>query len=53
MGDLSDFQKGQIVVTRWAAASVTKTDTLLGVSRASVSKVMTTHTNQLKTSVIR
>jgi predicted transcriptional regulator len=38
MGDLSDFQRGQIVGARLAGASVTKTATLLGVSRAAVSK---------------
>jgi biotin operon repressor len=42
MGDLSDFQSGQIVGARLAGASVTKTATLLGVSRAAVSKVMMT-----------
>ena len=43
MGDLSDFQSGQMVGAHLAGASVTKTATLLGVSRAAVSKVMTTH----------
>jgi hypothetical protein len=33
-----------------AVASLIKTDTLLGVSRASVSKVMATYTNHGKTS---
>jgi hypothetical protein len=50
MGDLSDFQRGQIIGGRLAAASVTKPATLLGVSRAAVYKVVTTHTNHGKTS---
>ena len=50
MADLSDFQRRQIVGARLAAASVIKTATLLGVSRTAVSKVMTTYTNQGKTS---
>jgi hypothetical protein len=43
MGDLTDFQRGQIVDARLAGASVTKTATLLGVSRAGVYKVMMTY----------
>jgi predicted transcriptional regulator len=39
MGDLSDFESGQIVDARIAEASVTKTATLLGVWRAAVSKI--------------
>ena len=50
MGDLSDFQRQQIVGVRLAGASVTKTGTLLGVSRAAVSKVMTAYTNRGKIS---
>jgi predicted transcriptional regulator len=49
MGDFSDFQRGQIVGLLLAGAYVTKTATLLGVSRAAVSKVMTTYTNHGKT----
>jgi len=40
MGDLSDFQRGQNVGTCLAGESVTKTVTLLGESRAAVSKVV-------------
>jgi hypothetical protein len=49
MGDLSDFERGQIVGAHIARASVTKTVTLLGVSRATVSKVMPACTNLGKT----
>jgi predicted transcriptional regulator len=40
MGDSSYFERGQIVSARLAGASVTKTATMLGISRATVSKVM-------------
>ena len=50
MGDLSDFQRGQIVGARVVGASVTKTVTSLGVSRAAVSEVMKAYTNHGKTS---
>jgi hypothetical protein len=40
MGDWSGFEIGQIVGARLPGASLTKTATLLGVSRATVSKVM-------------
>jgi len=50
MGDFSDFQRGQIVGVHLAGASLTKTATLLGVSRAAVSKVMLTYTNPGRTS---
>jgi hypothetical protein len=40
MGDLSDFQRGQIVGACLTGASVTKTAILLGVLREAVSKVM-------------
>ena len=50
MEDLSDFQRGQIIGARLAEASVPKMATLLGVSRAAVSKVMTTYTDLGRTS---
>jgi len=50
MGDLSDFQRGQIVGTHLAGSSVIETAILLSVSRAEVSKVMTAHINYGKTS---
>jgi transposase len=53
MGDLSAFERGQIVGARLAGASVTKTDTLLGVSRTTVSKVMSAYTNHGNTSANR
>jgi predicted transcriptional regulator len=49
MGDLTDFQRGHIVGARLAAAFVTATATLLGVSRAAVSRVMMAYTNHGKT----
>jgi predicted transcriptional regulator len=49
MGDLSDFERGQIVGARLARASVIITATLLGVSSATVSKVMSAYTNHGKT----
>jgi hypothetical protein len=52
VGDLSDFEKGQIVDVSLAGASVTKrTVTLLGVSTATVSKVMLENTNHGKKDV--
>jgi len=50
MGDLSDFQREQIVGVCLAGASVTKTATLLDVSRAAVYKVMATYTHHGRTS---
>ncbi|GFV22074.1 hypothetical protein TNCV_4527591 [Trichonephila clavipes] len=47
MLDLSDFQRGQIVVARLARASVTRTSPPLGVSRGTAShKIMTSSTKQ-------
>jgi predicted XRE-type DNA-binding protein len=39
-GDLTDFDTGHIVGARIAGASVAEAATLLGVTRATVSKVM-------------
>jgi len=50
LGDLSYFQRGQIVGLRLVGASVTKRATSLGVSRPAVSKVMMPYTNHGKTS---
>jgi transposase len=50
MGDMSDFQRGRIVGACVAGASVTKTASLLDVSRAAVSKVMMAYTNHGETS---
>jgi hypothetical protein len=49
MGDLSDFERGQIIGAHLAGASVIKTATLLGVLRVTVSKVMSAFTNHAKT----
>jgi hypothetical protein len=48
MGDLSDFQRGQIDV-----AHLAETGTSLVVFRAAVSKVMTAYKNRRKTSAKR
>jgi len=50
MGELSHFQRRQIVGSHLAAASVSKMATLLGVSRTAVYKVMMAYTNHRKTS---
>jgi transposase len=44
MGDMSDFERGQIVDARLAGASVTRTNTLLGVSIVTICKVMSAYT---------
>jgi predicted transcriptional regulator len=49
IGDLSDLERGQIIGVRSAGACVIKPATLLGVSRATVSKVMSAYTNHGKT----
>jgi hypothetical protein len=48
MGDLSDFERGQIIGVCLTGASVTKTATLLGPWRA-VSKVLVEYMNRGKT----
>jgi predicted transcriptional regulator len=53
MGDLFDFERGQIVGAGVGGASLTETATLLGVSRATVSKVMLAYTNHGKTTSVK
>jgi predicted transcriptional regulator len=48
MGGLPDFERGQIVGARLAGGSVTNIARLLGVSRATVSKVMSAYMNHEK-----
>jgi hypothetical protein len=48
MGDLSDFERRQIVGARLAAASVIKNSVLLGLLRTTVSKVMSAYMNHGK-----
>ena len=49
MPDLSDFQRGQIVGAHMAGASITETARILGVSRNTVSKVITAFEREGKT----
>jgi hypothetical protein len=49
MGDLSNFEREQIVGASLAGTSVTKTATLLGLSSIRASKLMLAHTNHGKT----
>jgi transposase len=49
MGDLSYFEGEQIVGARLVEASVTETATLLGISRATISEVMSAYTDHGKT----
>jgi C-terminal processing protease CtpA/Prc len=48
MEDLSDLERGQIVGVRLFGTSVAKTATSLGVSRATIFKVMSACTNHGK-----
>jgi predicted transcriptional regulator len=48
-GKWFDFERGQVIGMCLAGASVTKTATLLGVSRATVSKAMSAYKNHGKT----
>jgi transposase len=50
---LSDFEKGQIIGMRLAVASVIKTATLLGVSKPTISKVMSAYMNHGKTTTAK
>jgi predicted transcriptional regulator len=50
MGNVSKFETGQIVDACLVGASVTKTATKLGVSRATVSKDLSAYTNYGKIS---
>jgi predicted transcriptional regulator len=51
MGDSSDFERRQIVGARQTGASVIETTTLLGVSRATVSEVMSAYTPSWKDNI--
>jgi transposase len=53
MGDLLDFERGQTVGAHVAGTSMTKTATLLSISRATVSKVMLAYTNHGKTTSVK
>jgi hypothetical protein len=53
IGDLSNFESGQIVGLRLSGASVIKTATVLGVPRGPVSKVMSAYTNHGETTTAK
>jgi predicted transcriptional regulator len=50
---LYDFERGVIVGVRLAGESVTETATLVGASRATVSKVMSANMNHSKTKSVK
>jgi transposase len=49
IGEVSNSERGQMVGARLAGAYFIKTATLFGVSRATVSKLMSAYTNHGKT----
>jgi hypothetical protein len=49
MGELSDFERAQIVGAHLAGVSVTRTATLLGLLRVTVSMIMSAYMNHAKT----
>jgi transposase len=49
MGDMYNFERGQIVGPLLVGASVAKTVTLVGVSRGTVSQIMFAYKSQRKT----
>jgi hypothetical protein len=49
MGELTDFERGQMIVVHLAGTSVTKTATLFGVLIAIISMVILAYTNYGKT----
>jgi transposase len=49
--NLSDFERGDIVVVRLAGASVTKYATLLGVQRVTISKVTSAYKNKFEDNI--
>jgi hypothetical protein len=51
MGDLSDFEREQIIGVCLAGVSVTKTVTLLHISRATIPKVMSAYTDHGKNNI--